>query len=216
MQYGLNKEEVMKADQDGAKFITETGKYIGKFFYAIPSISKEKGTIGIEFGFRTKDSLEASYLRLWLESAQGEKYFGLGTLNGIMAALRVKGIKAVQGKYEQWSKEEKQAVIKQGECFPELMNKPIGLLMRKVHDLDKDGQPKTYVEIVSAFDAATEQTPAEIIEGKPAGDLGNKVAALTDRYVKPKKTANDDYSSYSSSVGNNSESAFFQDDDINF
>jgi hypothetical protein len=199
MQYGLSKDEVMKADQEGAKFITETGKYIGKFFYAIPSVSKEKGTKGIEFGFRTKDGLEASYLRLWIESAQGEKYFGLGVLNGIMASLRLKGINAVQGKYEQWSKEEKQAVIKTGECFPELQNKPIGLLMRKVHDFDKDGNPKTYVEIVSAFDASTEQTPAEIIEGKPAGDLANKVAALTDRYVKPKKTNNDDWSNYSSS-----------------
>jgi hypothetical protein len=199
MQITISKTAVIEADKKGGTFISESGKYIGKIFYAIPVVSAGKGTKGVELGFRANDGSEASYLRLWLESASGETVFGMGILQGLMACMKVKTVNQAIALYEQYDKTTKQVETVKGECFPELQNKPIGLLLQKVHYTKNDGTPASRMEIVCGFDAQTEQTGGEIMENKPAEALAKRIASLTDRHEKPKVATA--YDSYAASAG---------------
>jgi len=187
MQINIDKKSVIESDKNGGNRITATGKYKGKIIYATPMVSKEKGTKGIEMGFRSDDGSEVSYLRLWLQSASGETYFGMGILQGIMACMRVKSINQSVGSYLQYDSDKKETVQKTGECFPELQNKPVGLLLQRVNYKKDDGSDAHKMEIICGFDHQTEQTGAEIMENKPAESLAKRIATLADKWEKPKR-----------------------------
>jgi single-strand DNA-binding protein len=216
MQININKSTVIDADKSGGSFINESGKYIGKLFYAIPVVSSGKGTKGIELGFRSNDGAEASYLRLWLESATGEAIFGMGILQGIMACMKVKTVNQSVGTYEQYDKNSKQMEKVKGECFAELQNKPVGLLLQKVHYTKNDGSPASRMEIVCGFDAQTEQTGGEIMEGKMAEQLAKRIASLVDRHEKPKAQSSAAAEYYSAAGGNGGGAPNFVDPEIPF
>jgi hypothetical protein len=174
--YDLNPESAKQAEQGR---ITETGKYSGTFTRAESVISK-KNTEGIEFTFRSIGGSDADFLTLWTHNAEGKELFGLKVLNALMTCMRVKQIKPAQAQIEKWmdgSKQKTDATV-----FPDLMNKPIGVLLQKEHYTKNDGSMGSKLNLVGCYEASTEMTASEILNKATKSErLGSIVSGLRDK-----------------------------------
>lgn len=174
--YDLNPEAAKQAEQGR---ITETGKYAGIFTRAEAVISK-KNTEGIEFTFRSTSGSDADFLTLWTHNAEGKELFGLKVLNALMTCMRVKQIKPAQSVIEKWVDGSKQKV--QAEVFPDLMNKPIGVLLQKEFYEKNDGTMGAKLNLTGCYEASTEMTASEILgKATKAERLSGMVASLRDK-----------------------------------
>lgn len=192
--YDLDVSAAKNAESIG-KYIRETGKYIGKFIRAEVIISKEKGSRGIEFDF-VADNKECT-LQIWTHSSSGEPFAGNNMINAIMTCLKLRGIRPTMQRVDKYDYDIKQKTVVEANVFPDLMHKPIGLLLQKEIS-EYQGKEKSKMLIFAAFDAQTEQTASEIIDKIPQPlALGRMVANLADKDTR-KHTAshNQQYASY--------------------
>lgn len=176
--YTLDATSARNAESIG-KFIRDTGKYKGVFTRAEMLISKNKGTQGIEFDFLS-DGKECT-LQLWTRTAQGEPLSAINMVNALMTCLSLRSIqpkKMVVEKYDYDTKQRRKVEI---DAFPDLMNKPIGLLLQKELSI-YEGKEKSKMLIFAAFNHASEKTATEIID-KAANpvSIGKLVLGLTDK-----------------------------------
>jgi hypothetical protein len=85
-------------------------------------------------------------------------------------------------------REAKQEVTKQAQVFPDLCNKPIGLLLETEDYTKTDGSLGTRMVIAGIFQADTELTASEILDQKTKPEqLEKMVARLHHRPVKGAK-----------------------------
>lgn len=185
--YALDTNEARKADSTGS-MIREIGKYKGKFTQA-ENITAKTGTKGITFRFENEAGQKAS-LSLYTTKSDGEKLMGFRSLMAIMTCLSLRGIKPAPGKVVSWDAEKKEEVTKDGSVFPDLCNKPIGLLLETEDYLTNQGQPRTRMVLQGVFQADTELTASEILDKKTSPEMLPKmVAALRHRPMKGAKPA---------------------------
>jgi hypothetical protein len=174
-----------------SSFLSETGKYKGKFIRAEKLVSSNKGTHGIGFTFES-DSKQTTRFDLWTMNAQGEHLMGFKTLSAIMACLKLKNLAVGTGPVERYDYDTKQRNTVQAEIFPDLLNKPVGLVLvnteyEKMREGHKTGETGWRLELVAPFEAATEFTAAEIMDrATQPKKLAAIVATLTDRPLKNK------------------------------
>lgn len=213
--YTLNVTAARSAN-DGNKFISDAGKYVGLFQRA-ENIESAKGSKGVEFTFSTGQQ-EADYLKLWTMNKDGKELHGFKVLNAIMACLKVRGITPQQGTIEKYDHEAKAKVKKQASIFPELMNKQIGLLLQVEEYRNSAGKLKTKMAIFAPFEASTELTADEILDSKvqPA-KLQKLVQFIADNPVRKLKdedqhTAQHANDFYHNAAGNSSGFDQFGDD----
>jgi hypothetical protein len=184
--YALNNETAQaarKAEQR-TSFIDEKGKYFGKFTRA-EDITALSGTRGIAFTFETVDGQKSNF-SIYTIKANGEKLGDYGTLMAIMTCLGIKDIKPAQVVSTVWDKEVGGNVQKTLTQFPELLNKPIGILlaMEEYEKRDHSGTGWS-ARLNAVFQADTELTAAEILDRKTSPQkLALLVAALRDRPLK--------------------------------
>ncbi len=170
-----------------ANYINETGKYIGKFTRAEIVISRQN-TEGVEFSFVSDDGLKADYLQLWTYNSKGEGLPSLKALNAIMACMKVKQI------------EPRQITVtghdgtKTVNGFPDLMNKPIGILLQREEyektKVDDNGDPLIGYKfnLIAPFEASTELTAGEILSRKTEPEqLPRMVAMLKDKPMQKRQ-----------------------------
>lgn len=148
--YQLNAKAAKEADKKGGS-INETGKYMGTILRA-ENVKSDKGTIGVELAFRSDDGKSADYLTLWTTNVEGKELYGYKTLMAIMACLRVKAITPVLQVVEKYNHDAKEKRQVQAEVFPELMNKPIGLLIQMEEYEKKDKSRAWKPSIYAPFD----------------------------------------------------------------
>jgi hypothetical protein len=195
--YDLNPEAAKQAEQGR---ITETGKYKGVFTRAEAVVSK-KSTEGVEFSFKSDDGSDADFLTLWTHNADGKELFGLKVLNALMTCIRIKQINPAQATIEKWVDGSKQKV--NATIFPDLTNKPIGVLLQKESYTKNDGSIGSKLNLVGCYDASTEMTASEILnkatkaEKLPAmiAKLRDKDATMTPSSVGPSGNGFDDMDS---------------------
>lgn len=185
--YSLDPKAASQAGT--SNFITETGKYKGKFTRAEIVISQQD-TEGVELSFVADDGRRSDFLSLWTYNADGQALPSLKALNAIMACLRLREIQP-----------EKIIVTdnngtRQANGFPQLMNKPIGvLLQREEYEKSKansDGSPIIGFKfnLIAPFEASSELTAGEILAKKTAPEqLPKMVALLKDRPMQARKPA---------------------------
>lgn len=159
--YDLDKNAAKQADQKSGA-ITEAGKYIGKFTRA-ENVKSKKGTLGVEFSFKDDSGLEAGYLTLWTKNKDGKELYGYKVLNAIMACLKVRNTTPASRVIEKYDFESGTKVNVQAEVFPELMDKPIGLLIIMEEYQKESGECKWKPTIYAPFEAATWYTASEIL-----------------------------------------------------
>lgn len=174
-----------------SSFLSETGKYKGKFIRAEKLVSSNKGTHGIGFTFEA-DSKQTTRFDIWTMNAQSEHLMGFKTLSAIMACLKLKTLDVGTGPVERYDYDTRQRSTVQAEIFPDLLNKPIGLVLvnteyEKMRDGKKSGETGWRLELVAPFEAATEFTASEIMDrATQPKKLAAIVSMLKDRPLKNK------------------------------
>lgn len=183
--YALNNESsqaARKAEQR-TSFIDEKGKYVGKFTRA-EDITAASGTRGIAFTFESDDGQKANF-SIYTIKSDGEKLGDYGLLMAIMTCVGVRDIKPAQVASMVWDKDAGANVNKTLSQFPEIMNKPIGILLAMEEYEKRDGGTGWSARLNAAFQASTELTASEILDRKTTPQkLPQLVAALKDRPLK--------------------------------
>lgn len=186
--YTLDTQSAREAE-NVSSFLNETGKYVGKFTRAEKLVSTNKGTHGVGLTFETAGK-QTTRFDLWTMDRDNKHLMGMKALNAIMACMKVRGIQPKAGKVDRWDYDTKKMLIADAEVFPDLMGKPIGLLLRnteyaKMKDGHETGETGWRLELYVPFDAATEMTASEILDRKTKAErLPSIVASLADRPMK--------------------------------
>lgn len=178
--YALNTEMAREGAGSLGGRIRETGKYIGVIEWA-REVTFHSGAVAIEIKFRSVDD-QTAQLKLFVSSRTSpEPLFGMKQLNALLACVKIRQINGVSGSAEVWDSTQKAMVITPSTVFPELKNKPIGLLLQK-EVYEYEGQQKDQMLMFAPFTADTEQTAREVLDNKGAvGELGKLCDGLKDK-----------------------------------
>lgn len=191
--YTLDVNAASKADNIGA-YINETGKYLGTFIRAEKLVSANKGTHGIGFSFREQDGRETRF-DIWTMRANNEPLSGMNQVNAIMACLQVRNMEPKLAQVKKWDNDAGAETLQSAECFVELMNKPIGLLLRseeyeKMQDNVPTGEYGWRMGFFAVFQFGTELMASEILARKTKPEqLAKVIALLADKPLKKKAGA---------------------------
>lgn len=191
--YKLDTQAARDADQFG-NYLNESGKYIGKFIRAEKLVSQSKGTHGIGFTFEDQ-SKRTTRFDLWTMKANGEHLQGYKYLNAIMTVLKLRELSEGKATVDRYDYEAKQMTKVQADVFPDLMDKPIGVVLRnteyaKVRDGRETGETGWRLELVAPFDAQNDFTAGEILDKKTKPEkLTALLSTLQDRPMKARPLA---------------------------
>lgn len=211
MSYTLDTKQAIAADSISSS-IRETGKYVGTITRA-EAITSTRGTKGLGLSFKADDGSTADYLDLYTHKADGEALSSLKTVNAILACCKLRGINEGPIHFEKWDKNTKQRIKVNGQGYPELMGKRIGLLLRKEMETDDNGQDRDRVAIFAVFQHDTELTATEVLGQKTKPErLEKMLDALMLKPVYDKRKAAAQTHRASQSTGDD----WTQDQDIPF
>jgi hypothetical protein len=160
----LNAEKARAADNRQLA-ITETGKYIGTITRAEKLVSQQ-GTKGLGLSFKTDDGSTANYLDTWYEKKEGEELYGAKTVSALMACLRTRKAEEGQIECEKWDNESRQMVKERVPGYPAMMGQRIGFLLQESLETDQNGKDQKRIGIYGVFQADTELTASEVLDGK--------------------------------------------------
>ena len=150
--------------------VRETGAYVGRITAAVYGASANKGTKFIELTFESNEGTEFNYLTLYYAKQDGtEVKGGASMINAIMGITKTR----------QLTEQKLQGV--DGTIAPELIGKPIGLILQKVLYTKGDGSEGYKFEIRLPFSPQTRQTLKELVENKPAQMVDRILSTLTDK-----------------------------------
>jgi len=181
--YNLDTDKARDGDSTGSNRINTSGAYTGIITVA-KAVTANTGASGIEFSFKSDDGQEAHYMTLYTRNAQGESIFGEKRLNTIMTCLKVRSINPVQAQIKEYDFDAQQEIEVTRDVYPDLMNKPIGLVLQMEEYFNNSGNKKSRMNIYGAFDAQTRQTAIEILDQLPAERLDKMVENVRDKLVQ--------------------------------
>lgn len=167
ISYDYDEAAATKSDK-AADALTDGGAYIGKFVSVEATTSEKKGTKGVKFAFTSPGSGNAEFT-LWTQGEDGTKYFGFDQLQGLMFLMGVKSLKSVKGKVTAWVDNEKGQREQQeidGFTFPDLCNKPIGVVFQQELYSTNKGATGSRLSLHGAFQPETKLMMSEIKERK--------------------------------------------------
>lgn len=176
--YALDRDSAMKAN--GNIRIQEKGKYYGQFTRA-EFVTSTKGTIGIDFTFKSNDGATADFLTIWTQRQNGEALAGRQLIDALMTCLRLRSMDTRRARVEKYNPDSQQRDMADAEIYPDLMHKPIGLLLVTEEYINGQGQKKSKMVIWGFFEASTDKTAREILRQQPAQSLPSMVASLRDK-----------------------------------
>jgi len=188
--YTLDTKAARSADQTGSR-ISETGKYVGTLTRA-ERITGAKGTLGVEFSFKTDDGQSADYLSIWTKRNDGKDLYGFKQMQAIMVCCKQRSLTAVRGQAEKYDSSTGAIGTFNVDIFPELTGKRIGFLLQTEEYLKKDNTVGVKMAIAGVFDAETELTASEILDRITQPEkLQKMVALLRDRKLPATATRTD-------------------------
>jgi hypothetical protein len=155
-----------RAADNKSSFIDDAGKYIGSFTRAEWMEKESTGSTGIGLTFKNNEGAEGQFY-INLSYQHGTKNDGgHSLLNALMACLKLRTVAAPQKiTVEKWNSDTKQRDKVDVYGFPELMGKPIGLLLQMEIEKNSDsGNPRP--TIYMPFSSESEKTASEILDGE--------------------------------------------------
>ena len=168
--------------------LSEPGKYIGVFTRVEP-VTSTKGTHGISFSFKASSGESTDFIDLWTVNAAGAKLGGYESLMGILTCASVRGMKPVEMTVYKYDRDLRKSVPTKIMGFPELTNKPIGLLFQKELS-SNNGKDYENMRIVGSFNPETELTASEILDkATEPKQLAKHLEWLTNHPVKDNRSA---------------------------
>ncbi|MDR0480874.1 MAG: hypothetical protein LBG66_03195 [Gallionellaceae bacterium] len=182
MEYTLDTDAAKAADNISAR-IEEKGSYLGKFTRA-EAVTSKNGAEGIDFSFVTADGMTANYLTVWTYGRDGAEIHGYKLLMAIMTCLRVKTLQSRTGTTEKYNADIQRVEKVEAQLFPELMDKPIGLLLH-MEEYEKTKGGTAWKPAISMPYDKDGFTASEILsQAKVPATLEKAVKALRDRPLK--------------------------------
>ncbi|WP_211440972.1 hypothetical protein [Collimonas humicola] len=179
--YSRNDSNAAKIGGTGR--VNATGGYEGTITRAEPILA-DSGAVGIEFDFKTLDGATASFLSVWTQNGAGKELSGRRIVDALMLLFRIKDMGTALAVVEKWDKVARAVTKQRVEVFPDLMGKPIGLVLQKEHSVYL-GEAKEKMIIYGCYDVQSRKTPKEILERAPkAVALDTILASLKDKYEK--------------------------------
>ena len=137
-EFNLDPKEARQAwsDEDRPGNITATGAYRGTLTDAFVYESKN-GALMLRLEFRSNDNLFAS-LDTCIRKRNGEKAFGMSKLHALLTVLRERSVVTqTVPNVPVFGQNHKQTVGR----LTKLINRPVGLFLRAVHDPNRQKYP---------------------------------------------------------------------------
>lgn len=184
--YAYDDTHVAAADSGGGgrKFLDDSGPYVGAITYAL-AVQSSNGGWGVEFGFTADDGRKTKYpLTLWTLGPDGRRYFGHNLLECLLICAGMKAgmaLKPGRVTYLKWDYDLRAEVEMEGDGYPGMTGKRIGLILQREIYTNKKGNDAVSHAIVGAFDPETRQAASEKIANKPAELTAKRCAELKDK-----------------------------------
>ena len=206
-EYTLDPQAAKDANS-GSKRIKESGKYVGKFTAAWYE-QNDKGTESVHFLFESIEGQEAGPLALDTHNGAGDAWPSYKMLNAIMTCLKVRGIKTTQGNVTLYDFGSGGMVTKSKPTYPELVNKPIGLVLQREEYQKQDGSIGERMIIAGPFDPATLKMASEVLNSTEAKALDGVLRYIDANPVRALRGVK-------KPAAHHAESSQFADDEIPF
>lgn len=179
--YSLNVAEAKEGSGRINSRIVEKGAYVGTF-PVVKTSKNDKGTSLVEFQFKGQNGEQDRFV-IYTHNAAGEALHGWKQLQALMVIFRLKNITSKVMPIEEYDFDTRQKVTRQAEVFPEMMNKPVGVVFVMEPYMGSKGAGKQAV-FHAPFDPGTRQLAIEILDKKEAGNLDRMLAGLRDRPMR--------------------------------
>ena len=166
-----------KADVRGPARIDTSGMYLGKLT-TVYAITASTGTKGLQLEFKDNAGASAE-IKLYHTKADRTRTQGYDQIQALLRLLgltKLKGVAGVARQYVNGAWDEEAAAT----VYPDLCNKPIGVVLRKRLYDGKKGDGFSF-DLEHFFDAATGQTGSERAAGKPAAKIAQALLTLKDK-----------------------------------
>lgn len=175
--YALDPNAAKQAENTSSR-IAELGKYKGQFTRAQHIVSKNTGTLGIDFDF-VSDTNQRARFSIYTQKSDGTTIYGFKQLMAIMTCLGLRNLAEPKfAKAKIYDFDLKREVETEVEQFPELLGKPIGLLFT----MEEYDAGKWRPNLAGVFRAADELVASEILDRKTQPQqLAKMVLALKNK-----------------------------------
>ena len=154
--------------EDFANRIDKSDAFIGTFTNAWALTSKVKddgsgGTSGIHFEFEGAGG-ERGQADIYTVKKDGTKLFGYNMVMAMMLIMGVKGLKTKKGEIEAFVDGKREKI--EGDTFPDLIGKRIGVIFQKELYNKQDGKEGARYNLIATFHPDSKLTASEIKEKK--------------------------------------------------
>lgn len=210
--YKLDTNQAKAADITSNR-IDEKGSYKGVFTRAQHVVSKNTGTIGIEFDFEAQDGRKARFT-IYTIKTDGTQLRGYKTLMALMTCLELRSLPEPKNTDAAiYDYETKQDVVKSVPQFVELLNKPIGIMVT-MEEYEKSAGGTAWRPVLQfVFRAESGLMATEILNRQVEPKQAAAVElTLKDRPLNKSTSTQSNANSYS----NESPAPGFDDGDIPF
>ena len=164
--FAFNANEASEGSVFGMKM--EGGKYVGLISHCQHIQSSKKNTQGILFDLDFNTGQKTT-IRLYSEKQ-------------IIAVMQCVGfvghLTPMHGTVKEYDKNAGQMVQRQGYVYPQLVNKPLGVVLKREDYQREDGGLAYEMKLVAPFNPQTEQSAREIIANKPPHDIAQAVKSV--------------------------------------
>lgn len=164
--FSLDDTLLNKAD-DAASHLSEQGAYVGAFRKAVKRTSSKTGSWGIEFEFEAPGSGKTNFT-LWAFKEDDTPNNGPGAplLQAMMYLLGVRNLTGAPAMVEEYDAEAKKRVEKEGTVFPDLLDKPVGVVFEKELYSTGKGGSGSRLNLVGVYQPETKLMVTELREKK--------------------------------------------------
>lgn len=213
LSFTLDPAKAKEAGQ--SQRINETGAYTGKFTQARQIVARS-GSIGIELAFESVAGQTADRLSVYVQGSDGRELAGSKMIHALMTCMSMRNLASANGQAEVYNSATQKREMQPAVLFPDLCNKPIGLVLQVEEYAKDDGGVGESMKLVMPFNASSKQTAREVLEQKPAEDI-EKLLHTIQPVIKARRSGGGSGShTTGGSAASSAPSAVGFDDDIPF
>jgi len=166
MNYELNTRYVRAAEGDEPPVqITEKGAYTGTIIMA-KEVRAGTGSRGIAITYKDDSGAIVRGNTFYTHNKDMEPLFGNNLIHSLMFILKLRSLVPRLGTYPKWDYEQKKEIQVQGTVFPDLVGKPIGVILQPEEYENRDGDIKLAMKIRGFFDPVTRMTATEMLNNE--------------------------------------------------
>ncbi len=198
MTFALDQEAAKSADQRG-KWIDLPGAYKGTFTRA-EAITAKTGTAGVSFTFLAENGQKCN-ASLYTIKPDGEQLSGYKQIMALLTCLGLRGAEKKIGQVLKWDSERKEEYKVDGDIYPDLQGKEIGVFLETREFEKRDGSTGNAMEIAGFFRAKDNFMASEILSRSTHAEQFERTARSLKHRPLPKAGHDNGANAYSQASG---------------